>query len=83
MIIEPFSLGKLNKIETENPIAIWKRSWCSQKALPPVRFHRVYFLQFSELRCEDIDFGVDFVAGNSNKLQKLGFGRKNQWSISF
>ncbi len=28
---------------------------------------------------EDIDFGVDFVAGNSNKLQKLGgFGQKNQ-----
>ncbi len=31
---------------------------------------------------EDIDFrGVDFVvAGNLNKLQKLGFGRKNQLS---
>jgi len=25
---------------------------------------------------EDIDFGVDFVAGNSNKLQKLGLERK-------
>jgi len=25
---------------------------------------------------EDIDFGVDFVAANSNKLQKLGLERK-------
>jgi hypothetical protein len=25
---------------------------------------------------EDIDFGVDFVVGNSNKLQKLGLDRK-------
>ncbi len=29
---------------------------------------------------EDIDFGVDFVAGNSNKLQKIEFGQKNQLS---
>ncbi len=28
---------------------------------------------------KDIDFGVDFVAGSSNKLQKIGsFGWKNQ-----
>jgi hypothetical protein len=25
---------------------------------------------------EDIDFGMDFVAGNSNKLQKLGLEGK-------
>ncbi len=29
---------------------------------------------------QDIDFWMDFVAGNSNKLQKIGFGRKNQLS---
>jgi hypothetical protein len=30
---------------------------------------------------EDIDFQVDFVAGNSKKLQKKkGFGKKNQLS---
>jgi hypothetical protein len=29
---------------------------------------------------EDIDFSVDFIAGNSNKLQKIGFGSKNQLS---
>jgi hypothetical protein len=25
---------------------------------------------------EDIDFGVDFVAGNSNQLKKIGFGKE-------
>ncbi len=29
---------------------------------------------------EDIDFGVDFVVGNSNKLQELGLERKNHLS---
>jgi len=29
---------------------------------------------------KDMDFGVDFVAGNSNKLQKLGLEGKNQLS---
>jgi hypothetical protein len=27
---------------------------------------------------EDIDFKMIFAVGNSNKSQKLGFGRKNQ-----
>jgi hypothetical protein len=35
--------------------------------------------QFSELRCQKILILVDFVAGNSNKLKTLEFGRKNQW----
>jgi hypothetical protein len=29
----------------------------------------------------DIDFLVDFVAGNSNKLQRIGFERKNQFAL--
>jgi len=29
---------------------------------------------------KDIDFGVDIVAGNSNKLQKLGLEGENQLS---
>jgi hypothetical protein len=29
---------------------------------------------------EDIDFYVDFVAGNSNKLQELGLEGKNELS---
>ncbi len=31
---------------------------------------------------EDIDFGVDFVAGDSNKLQKLGLERKISWALN-
>jgi hypothetical protein len=31
---------------------------------------------------EDIDFLVDFVAGNSNKLQKLGLKGKISWTLS-
>ncbi len=29
---------------------------------------------------EDIDLGVDFVAGNSKKLQKLGLEGKFDWA---
>jgi hypothetical protein len=32
---------------------------------------------------EDIDFKVDFIAENSNKLRKFGFGSKNQLSLNF
>ncbi len=38
-----------------------------------VRFNRVYFTIF---RAKDIDFLMDFVAENSNKLQKLGLEGK-------
>jgi hypothetical protein len=31
---------------------------------------------------EDIDFWVDFVAGNSNKLQKLGLEGKISWALN-
>jgi hypothetical protein len=70
-IIEPFSQQKLNKIKTENCIGIWGHSWCCWKALG--KSDLIDFIsQFSELRCERyIFFGVDFVAGNSNKLQKF------------
>ncbi len=40
-----------------------------------VRFNRVYFTIFRARVCT-IDFSVDFVVGNSNKLQKLGLERK-------
>jgi hypothetical protein len=40
-----------------------------------VRFNRL-ISQFSELRCGRYFFWGDFVAGNSNKLQKLGLERK-------
>jgi hypothetical protein len=32
---------------------------------------------------KDIDFLVDFVAENSKKIAKIGFGRKNQLSPQF
>ncbi len=31
---------------------------------------------------EDIDFLMDFVAGNSNKLQKLGLQGKISWTLN-
>ncbi len=31
---------------------------------------------------EDIDFWVDFVAGDSNKLQKLGLEGKISWALN-
>jgi hypothetical protein len=31
---------------------------------------------------EDIDFLVDFVDGNSNKLQKLGLEGKISWALN-
>jgi hypothetical protein len=31
---------------------------------------------------EDIDFLLEFVAGNSNKLQKLGLERKINWALN-
>jgi hypothetical protein len=37
-----------------------------------VRFTRFYFTIFRAKVVKDINFQVDFVAGNSNKLQKLG-----------
>jgi len=31
---------------------------------------------------EDIDFRVDFVVGNPNKLQKLGLEGKTSWALN-
>ncbi len=71
---------KSNQIKTGNCIGIWGCSWCCCKALDKsdlIEFNS----QYSELRCvEQIDFRVYFVAANSNKLQKNGFGKKNQLS---
>jgi hypothetical protein len=43
------------------------------KASSESDFNRVYFTNF---RAKDIDFLMDFVAQNSNKLQKLGLEGK-------
>jgi hypothetical protein len=46
LIIEPFSQWKLNKLETENNIGIWKHSWCCLKRPQWVRFNKVNFTIF-------------------------------------
>jgi hypothetical protein len=51
LIIEPFSQGKLNKIESENSIRIWGCSGCCWKALGESDLGE-FVSQFSELRCE-------------------------------
>jgi hypothetical protein len=45
-----------------------------------VRFNRHHFTIFRAEVWKDIDFWVDIVARNSNKLQKLGLEHKNQLS---
>ncbi len=37
-----------------------------------VRINRVYFTIFRARVCKDIDFSVDFVAGNLQNLENLG-----------
>jgi hypothetical protein len=51
LIIESFSQLKLNKVETENYIGIWGRSWCSWKVLGESDLME-FISQCSELRCE-------------------------------
>jgi hypothetical protein len=60
-------------IETENCIGIWAFSWCCWKALRDSDLVE-FISQFSGV--EDIDFGLHFVAENSNNLQKLGLEGK-------
>jgi hypothetical protein len=50
LIIEQFSQGKLNKIETENCIGIWGHSWCCWKALGESDLIE-FISQFAELSC--------------------------------
>jgi hypothetical protein len=61
----------------------YKENICSQNEIlqiyalnQRVRFNRVYFTILRAKGVEDIDFGVDFNAGNSKKLQKLGLEGK-------
>jgi hypothetical protein len=83
-IIESFSQWKLNKIKIENNIEIWGCYECCWKAFDEwdLESELIEFSShFLELSVEDIDFWVDSVAENSNKLPKIGFGRKNQLSF--
>ncbi len=78
-IVEPFFLMKLTKIKNEICIGIWKHSWCCWKAIRVLNLIE-FISEISKLRCGNIDFFIRFVVGNSNKLQKIGFEKKNQLS---
>jgi hypothetical protein len=74
----------LNHFLNENHIKLklktWGRSRCYCKALD--KSDLIEFIsQFSELSCErECDFLMNFVVGNSNKLQKLGLEAKISWA---
>jgi len=52
-----FLSEKPNKIETENPIGIWRCSWCCWKALSKPDLIIEFISQFSALKVwKDIDF---------------------------
>jgi hypothetical protein len=66
----------VNENHKKSKLKTWGCSWCCCKALG--KSDLIEFIpQFSELWCErECNFGMDFVAGNSNKLQKLGLEAK-------
>jgi hypothetical protein len=76
----------LNHFLNENHIKLklktWGCSWCYCKALD--KSDLIEFIsRFSELRCErECDFWMNFVAGNSNKLQKLSLQAKFSWALN-
>ncbi len=83
LIIEPFSQWKLNKSKTEKKcfevlgvflVLLENPRW--------VRFYRFYFTIFRAKGVEGISFSVNFVAENSNKLQKLGLERQISWALN-
>ncbi len=81
LITESFSQWKLNKLETENCIEIWGCSQCCWKAFLESDLIEL-ISQFLELSVKDIDFWVDFVAENLNKLQKLGLEGRISWAFN-
>jgi hypothetical protein len=63
MIIEPFSQWKLNKNQNWKLYGkLWLCSWVLlEKPLGESEFNRVYFLQFSELRCGRYLFTFEWI----------------------
>jgi hypothetical protein len=80
-IIESFSQWKLNKVGNENCIGIWRCSWPCWKALDKSDLTNLFHNCLSK-GVKDIDFWVDLVVVNSNKLQKLSFKGKISWALS-
>jgi hypothetical protein len=68
---------KLNKIENENCIEIWGRSWCSRKAFGESDLTE-FISHVSERRCGRYRFLSGFGCSNKFKeIAKIGFVRKN------
>ncbi len=82
LIFGPFSQWKLNKIETENCIGIWGRSWCCWKALSESDLIE-FISQFSELRCESHWVLNGFCYWKFKQIAKTEFGRKTQLSTQY
>ncbi len=74
LIIEPFSLWKLNKIKTGNCNEIRGHSWCCWSP-QWVRFKKLCFTILANV-CKILISEWILFAGNQNKLQKLGLGGK-------
>jgi hypothetical protein len=81
LIIEPFFLWKLNKIEIENHIGIWGHLWCCRKTFGEPNLIE-FISQFSKLRFGWYYLQVYFVVGNLNKLKKLTLERKISWTFN-
>jgi len=79
LIIEPFSQWKLNKIETEKSIGIWKLSSCCWRALGESDLIE-FISKVSELKCEKYCFLSGFCCWKFKQIAKIGFERKNQLS---
>jgi hypothetical protein len=73
------SYGLLNHFVDENYIVIWGCSWCCWKGPRWVRFSRVYFTVFRELRCgKYLIFEWILLLEIQNNLPKLGLEQTKQ-----
>jgi len=77
-LLNHFSQWQLNKNRNwKLCIGIWVSSWCCWKALVESDLIDFFFtILRAKFVCKIFDFGVDFVTGNSKKLQKLGLEGK-------
>ncbi len=51
------------------------------KIVAKSKFNEVYFINFQTWGVENIEFLVNFVVENSNRLHKTKFGRENELSV--
>jgi len=79
LIIESFFQWKLNKIETENCIAVWGSSWCYWKGLGESDLIE-FISRFSELTCRIYWYLSGFCCWKFKQFAKIGSGSENQLS---